>query len=140
MDKRIFDILASAKEKQAGIDDKPCQYQITLSEKELQTIFNAVDRMDEDSKPIGSGGKYREFRNIIGMVVYQQAIEQGFQIHFKSEPGIFTYLVVIEGGRGPDVWDNETTVQAASIKEAVEKIEAELKGEDAAITYIKQMD
>jgi hypothetical protein len=135
MDKRIFDILASAKEKEAGIDDKPCQYQITLSESELQTIFNAVDRMEASPK-----NKFQEFRNIIGMVVYQQAIEQGFKVHLESKPSVFNYLVVIEGGRGPDVWDNEIMVQASSIKEAVQKTEEELKGEDAAITFIKQMD
>lgn len=53
----------------------------------------------------------------------------------------FSFLAVISGGYGPDVWDREVTVSGEdmTIKQALEQIEADLEG-DEAVVMIEQID
>ena len=54
---------------------------------------------------------------------------------------IFTYLAVINGGRGPDVWDREVEVSGPgmTIRQALEEVESGLGG-DAVVVSIEQID
>ena len=54
---------------------------------------------------------------------------------------IFTYLAVINGGIGPDVWDKEVEVAGPNmtIMQALTKIELELSG-DGVVVSIEQID
>lgn len=64
------------------------------------------------------------------------------KLHPKSripEKDYYQYIATITGGIGPDVWDNEMSIFAPNISEAVRLIEEGLKG-DAAIVSIQQAD
>ena len=54
----------------------------------------------------------------------------------------FTFLAIVSGGYGPDVWDNEVTVSGEdmTIKQALEEVEKGLEGVDAVVVQIEQVD
>jgi hypothetical protein len=57
-------------------------------------------------------------------------------------PEPISYTITYGGGRGPDTWDGELTVKAKSIREAMDKADAELAdlSMDGTIFCIEQED
>jgi len=51
----------------------------------------------------------------------------------------YKYAITVAGGRGPNVWDHDVTVEAPSLLKAVAQVQAQLEG-DATIVAAEQID
>ena len=62
-------------------------------------------------------------------------------MHIKGGRMIYKYTSLVVGGRGPDTWDKEITLEGEelTIMEALEKIESDLK-HDGIVVSIEQDD